>query len=146
MQTHTLSDENLGPLINDLSRVWRARLDQRLKPMGLSQVQWRVLLMLARLETAPRQGELVERIGVEGPTLVKLLDRMARRGWVQRRPFPEDRRCKTVHLTPKARGVVQKIRKVTSGFRKELFAAVSADELQRCTHTLQALLSRAEGL
>lgn len=139
-------NENLGPLINDLSRVWRARLDQRLKPMGLSQVQWRVLLMLARLEDAPRQGELAERIGVEGPTLVKLLDRMARRGWVQRKPSPEDRRCKTVHLTPKARGVVQKIRRVTLSFRNELFAAVPAADLRLCTHTLQALLSRAEEL
>ncbi|HEY1991641.1 MAG TPA: MarR family transcriptional regulator [Gammaproteobacteria bacterium] len=146
MPLHTASVENLGPLINDLSRIWRARLDQRLKPMGLSQVQWRVLLLLARLDTAPRQGELAEHIGVEGPTLVKLLDRMARRGWVQRRPSPEDRRCKTVHLTPKARGTVRKIRKVTWGFRKQLFAAVPPDELQRCMHTLRTLLSKAEEL
>jgi MarR family transcriptional regulator for hemolysin len=104
------------------------------------------LLMLARLEDAPRQGELAERIGVEGPTLVKLLDRMARRGWVQRRPSPDDRRCKTVHLTPKARGVVQKIRRVTLAFRNELFAAVPAADLRLCTHTLQVLLSRAEEL
>jgi MarR family transcriptional regulator for hemolysin len=138
--------ERLGPLINDLSRVWRTRVDQRLKPLGLSQVQWRVLLLLARMDRPLVQRELAERIGIEDPTLVKLLDRMARSGWVERRPSDRDKRCKTVHLTPKARGVVQKIRKVTSGFRKQLFQAVSAADLKRCMGTLEALLVRAGGL
>jgi MarR family transcriptional regulator for hemolysin len=114
--------------------------------MGLSQVQWRVLLLLARLDSPPHQGELAELIGIEGPTLVKLLDRMARRGWVRRRASAEDRRRKTVHLTPQARGVVQKIRRVTLSFRSELFAAVKPEDLRRCALTLQALLSRAETL
>lgn len=138
--------ENLGPLITDLSRTWRTRLDQRLKPLGMSQVQWRVLLLLARLPGTPVQRELAELIGIEGPTLVHLLDRMARRGWIVRRASATDRRCKTVHLTPKARRVVQKIRRVTLAFRKELFAAVPPRELTRCTRTLQALLERAEQL
>ncbi len=135
--------EKLGPLINDLSRVWRTRLDQRLKPLGLSQVQWRVLLLLSRVQEPLVQRELADRIGIEGPTLVQLLDRMARRGWVERRPSPHDRRCKTVHLTPKARGVVQKIRSVTRAFRRELFTAVKPAELAQCTRTLGALLERA---
>jgi MarR family transcriptional regulator for hemolysin len=138
--------EKLGPLINDLSRVWRARLDQRLKPLGLSQVQWRVLLLLARMDRPLVQRELAERIGIEDPTLVKLLDRMARSGWVERRPSARDRRCKTVHLTPKALRMVQVIRRVTRGFRKQLFQAVPAADLKRCTRTLEALLGRAEGL
>lgn len=138
--------EGLGPLINDLSRTWRARLDLRLKPLGLSQVQWRVLLLLARVQETLVQRELAERIGIEGPTLVHLLDRMARRGWIVRRPSPSDRRCKTVHLTPKARRIVQKIRLITLGFRKELFSAVTPGELASCSRTLQTLLRRAEGL
>lgn len=138
--------EKLGPLINDLSRVWRARLDQRLKPMGLSQVQWRVLLLLARMDRPLVQRELAERIGIEDPTLVKLLDRMARSGWVERRPSDRDKRCKTVHLTPKALRMVQVIRRVTQGFRRELFRAVSKSDLKRCTQTLQTLLGRAEEL
>jgi MarR family transcriptional regulator for hemolysin len=142
----TQAGENLGPLITDLSRTWRTGLDQRLKPLGLSQVQWRVLLLLARLRETPVQRELAELIGIEGPTLVHLLDRMARHGWIVRRPSATDRRCKTVHLTPKARRVVQKIRRVTLAFRKELFAAVPQRELLRCTRTLRALLERAEQL
>lgn len=138
--------ESLGPLVSDLARVWRARLDQRLKPMGLSQVQWRVLLLLARVRETMVQRELAERIGVEGPTLVQLLDRMARRGWIVRKPSSHDRRCKTVHLTPKARRVVRDIRRVTQAFRAELFTVVSPADLARCSRTLEALLTRAEEL
>ncbi len=138
--------ETLGPLVSDLARVWRARLDQRLKPMGLSQVQWRVLLLLARVRETMVQRELAERIGVEGPTLVQLLDRMARRGWIVRKPSSHDRRCKTVHLTPKARHVVRDIRRVTQAFRAELFTVVSPADLAQCSRTLEALLTRAEEL
>lgn len=138
--------ESLGPLVSDLSRVWRARLDQRLKPLGLSQVQWRVLLLLARVRATMVQRELAARIGIEGPTLVHLLDRMARRGWVVRRASSDDKRCKTVHLTPKARRMVRQIRQVTQGFRQELFAALPPEELARCSRTLETLLRRAEEL
>jgi MarR family transcriptional regulator, transcriptional regulator for hemolysin len=138
--------EGLGALINDLSRTWRMCLDQRLKPLGLSQVQWRALLLLAREPKTLVQRELAELIGIEGPTLVHLLDRMARRGWIVRRASAADRRCKTVHLTPKARGIVQKIRRITLAFRKELLAAVPPEEMNRCRRTLQALLERAEEL
>jgi MarR family transcriptional regulator, transcriptional regulator for hemolysin len=138
--------EALGPLVTDLSRVWRTRLDQRLKPLGLSQVQWRVLLLLARVRATMVQRELAERIGIEGPTLVHLLDRMARSGWVMRRASPQDRRCKTVHLTPKAKRMVREIRKVTRAFRKELFAALPPEDLAHCSRSLKVLLKRAEEL
>lgn len=138
--------EGLGPLVNDLSRVWRGRVDQRLKPLGLSQVQWRVLLLLARVRATMVQRELAERIGIEGPTLVHLLDRMVRSGWVVRRASPQDRRCKTVHLTPKAKRMVRQIRKVTRAFREELFAVLSPEDLAHCSRTLKVLLKRAEEL
>lgn len=48
------------------------------------------------------QRELAERIGIEGPTLVRLLDAMERDGWVIRVPSPNDRRQKVVKVTPKA--------------------------------------------
>jgi MarR family transcriptional regulator for hemolysin len=140
------SGEGLGALINDLSRTWRLRLDQRLRPLGLSQVQWRVLLLLARERKQLVQRDIAERIGIEGPTLAQLLDRMARRGWIVRRASAADRRCKTVHLTPKARGIVQKIRRITRAFRHELLAAISQEDLQTCRRILTALLQRAEEL
>src|ERR1051325_9021679 len=90
--------ERLGPLLHGAARAWRLKLDQRLKPMGLSQAKWRTLLHLSLAENTLTQSEIAARLGIEEPTLVNLLHRLEQAGWVSRKTAPHDRRCKTVHL------------------------------------------------
>ncbi len=45
-------------------------------------------------------GEIAEAIGVEGPTVVRALQRMAAAGIVVRQRHPTDGRQTTIHLTP----------------------------------------------
>src|SRR3989338_5254352 len=67
-----------------LSRGWRAELDRRLAGLGLSQARWLVLLHLSRFEALPTKRELAQSVGVEGPTLARLLDRLEAQGLVRR--------------------------------------------------------------
>ena len=61
-----------------VNRQWRKRLDERLKESGLTQARWLVLLHLSR--TGPlSQRDLAELIGVDGPTLVRVLDKLEHR-------------------------------------------------------------------
>ena len=78
-------DPGIGALLGETGRAWRYRLDQRLKPLGLSQAKWITLLKLAGAEDGMTQKELAERLGIESPTLARLLDRMAADGWIERR-------------------------------------------------------------
>ncbi|MCO6389412.1 MarR family winged helix-turn-helix transcriptional regulator [Aliihoeflea sp. 40Bstr573] len=68
-----------------VSRRWRTRLDERLRNTGLNQARWTVLLQLSNFGPAS-QRELAERVGVEGPTLARVLDRLADQG-PRRAPF-----------------------------------------------------------
>jgi len=68
-------DETLGPLLHGTARAWRLKLDERLKPMGLSQAKWRTLLHLSLAGDALTQAEIAERLGIEEPSLVTLLHR-----------------------------------------------------------------------
>src|SRR6266487_717601 len=43
-----LDPEQIGLLLNDTWRAWRAKLDSRLKPLGLSQGKWRTLVHLSK--------------------------------------------------------------------------------------------------
>ena len=95
--------EAFAPLLHGTARAWRLKLDERLKPLGLSQARWRTLLHLSRAAHPVTQAELAERLGVEEPTLVNLLHRLEQAGWVKRVNSAEDRRCKTVKLQPRAR-------------------------------------------
>ncbi len=133
-------------VLTETARSWRNKLDKRLKPLGLSQAKWRVLLHLSKEGEGMMQRELAERLSVEGPTVVRLLDRMTDDGWIQRRESPNDRRAKTVHLTPKSRRVVERIEAVAAQLRGELFADIPRGELLACLDVLKRIKQKAEQL
>lgn len=92
------------------------------------------------------QRELAGYLGIEGPTLVSLLDRLTQDGWVERRESAADRRIKTVHLTGKAREVVPEIEHLASELRQSLLSGISPHEIEATVRTVRAILARAEKL
>jgi len=140
----TSTQEQLGMAIGEVSRSWRAKLDERLRPLGLSQSRWMVLLHLSRRGDGIMQKDLAAWLGIEGPTLVRILDRMTADGWLERRESPTDRRAKTVHLTQQARAVIEQINKVAAQLRSELLAKIPTADLDICMRVLQQIKHTAE--
>lgn len=140
----TSTQEQLGMAIGEVSRNWRAKLDERLRPLGLSQSRWMVLLHLSRRGDGVMQKDLAAWLGIEGPTLVRILDRMNADGWIERRESPTDRRAKTVHLTQQARAVIEQINKVAAQLRSELLANIPTADLDICMRVLQQIKHTAE--
>ena len=136
--------ELFGPLLHGVARAWRLKLDQRLKPIGLSQAKWRTLLHLSLADDALTQSEIAARLGVEEPTLVNLLHRLERAGWVARKTAPHDRRCKTVHLGNRAQHAIEQINATASSLRDELLSEIPTADLQCCMQVLQRIKSKAE--
>ena len=139
-------DPGIGALLGETGRAWRYRLDQRLKPLGLSQAKWITLLKLSCAEDGMTQTELAERLGVEGPTLARLLDRMAADGWIERRESDADRRSKTVHLRPKACGLLERITAVAMQLNADLLEGVPTGDLRCCMAVLRRIKERALSL
>jgi len=136
--------ETFGPLLGGTARAWRLKLDARLKPMGLSQAKWRTLLHLARAPEPLTQSQIAERIGIEEPTLVTLLHRMEKEGWVVRKSSARDRRCKTVHLQPRTYKVINRINATALKLRRELIKDIPVWEMETCMRVLDEVRSRAE--
>jgi MarR family transcriptional regulator for hemolysin len=130
--------------VAQLSRAWRAELDRRLVGLGLSQARWLVLLHLARFAELPTQRELAQSVGVEGPTLARLLDSLEAQGLVSRQAVPEDRRAKKIALSPVARPLIEKIEAISSQLREEAFAGIDEEELRRCQKVYAQVLSNLE--
>src|SRR2546423_15481765 len=84
--------ETFGLLLHGTARAWRQKLDQRLKPMGLSQAKWRTLMHLSLAGDALPQAEIGARLGVEEPSGGTLLDPLAREARVTRSHSPPGRR------------------------------------------------------
>jgi len=139
-----IDPETFGPLLHGAARAWRLKLDERLRPMGLSQAKWRTLLHLSIAPEALTQTQIADRLGIEEPTLVTLLHRLEREGWVKRANAPHDRRCKLVLLGRRAQSVIAHINAAADELRHELLADIAASELETCIDVLTRIRARAE--
>ncbi|MDB5838699.1 MAG: transcriptional regulator, MarR family [Herminiimonas sp.] len=120
----------LGRTIGEVSRAWRFEMNRRLKPFGLNLSMRQVLVQLQRHPDGLIQRDLARRLGIEGPTLVRLLDKLEERAWIQRMPGVGDKRRKYAVLTPKATEQLQIIEQLTAELRVLMMSGISADELQ----------------
>ena len=140
-----LTDQHrFGMQLAQMSRGWRAELDRRLAGLGLSQARWLVLLHLARFEEAPTQRELAQSVGVEGPTLARLLDGLEAQGLVSRQAVAEDRRAKQITLSAKAQPLIEQIEAISTQLRQELFAGIDPVDLQHCQRVQERILANLE--
>lgn len=124
-------------LLKSLPRDWRAVIDRRLAPLGLSQAKWQPLLYLLRTESPPTQAEIARHLDIESPTLVRLLDRLENDGWIERKACPGDRRARRIHLTAHASRQSAAIQDIVSGIRQQLVKGVRKSELAQCTAVLR---------
>jgi MarR family transcriptional regulator for hemolysin len=138
--------EQLGLCIGEVFRHWRTKVNERLLPLGLSQAKWLALLHLSRCPQGIIQKDLAERIGIESPTLVRLLDRLEADGWVTRKTSKLDRRSKAVYLTPKAQPTLHKIKKIVAAFRHQIFFEINEDELAMCLRVMTKIKGKMESL
>lgn len=76
---------------------WRQTLNASLESVGLTLLQWSVL-ELVNETPGMSQTELAKAVGIEGPSLVRVLDGLEGQGWLFRSPDREDRRVKRVFL------------------------------------------------
>lgn len=86
-------------------------------------------MLLGRMEDGVRQGMLAEQLGVEGPTVVPLVDQIERAGLAERRPDASDKRAKTIHLTPAGRSLAALAETRSAEIRSALFADIPAEDL-----------------
>ena len=140
-----LTDQHrFGMQLAHMSRAWRAELDRRLAGLGLSQARWLVLLHLARFGEPPTQRELAQSVGVEGPTLARLLDSLEAQGLVERQAVIEDRRAKKIMLCPPARPLIEQIETIANALRAELFMGVDEEELSTAMRVHSRILANLE--
>jgi MarR family transcriptional regulator for hemolysin len=119
-------------------------LDARLKDLGVGQSGWMTIAMIAKSETALSQRALADLLGVEGPSVVAMLDRLEQAGLVLRAPSPTDRRVKLVHLTDAGRALFAKVRKEADAFRATVLAGVDPAALAAAIELLESLRGRIE--
>jgi len=140
------SDQQLFvPLLFNTRNRIRFAMDEAFKPLGITDATWRTLFYLSQTGDGVTQKELASVMGIEGPSLVRLLDSLEGKHFIERRPNPDDRRAKTVHLTSTGRRRIVEWRTVSARVREKLLAEISAEEIQCCVDVFQRILNASEG-
>lgn len=112
-----------------LARRWRQVLDRQLVAAGLTDATWAPLVHLRESGDGITQKELAARVGVDGSSLVRVLDILMRRGLIERRPDAHDGRARRIVLTPAGEDEVVRIRTTLSRIEAQLLADLSDAEI-----------------
>jgi len=138
--------KHLGLLLVTIARRWRLELDHQLAETGLSDATWRPLIHLDNANGPLTQKELAAAIGVDGSTLVRLLDALETRQLAQRQSDPADRRTRRLAITPAGKLLVAQIRQALAQPEAQMLQGLSEAELaamlrgfEKIQHNLQRM-------
>lgn len=120
------------------ARKWRRTSDSVLTAYNVSEACATPLLIAGRLGEAVRQVTLAEYVGIEGPSLVRLLDQLCAAGLARRDEDPDDRRAKTITLTDEGRAVTEKMEEDLRALRGRVLKSVSRADLETTLRVLNA--------
>jgi MarR family transcriptional regulator for hemolysin len=138
------TEERFSAALHTSARLWRLALDKRLKHLGIGQSGWMTIAMIAKSGEPMSQRALADLVGVEGPSMVSMLDRLERDGFVVRAPSSLDRRVKLVQLTDAGKTIYAEVLKEATAFRAGLLADVDPQALAAATALLETLRKRIE--
>ena len=113
------------------ARAWRKTADLALSGFGISSSAALPLLMIGRLgDEGVRQVTLAHALGIEGPSLVRVLDQLCTAHLARRDEDPADGRAKIVSLTQSGRDLVGQIETRLQTLRESVLKDVSERELE----------------
>jgi DNA-binding MarR family transcriptional regulator len=117
--------------------VWHQASTQFLRPFGLSPTQYNVLRILRGAgDLGATCSEVAERMVNHDPDITRLMDRLERLGWIERRRGEQDRRVVIARLTPAGSELLSRIDEPLRAFLRDAASAVGDERLV----TLIALL------
>ena len=125
-----------------LARLYRQGVDSALTGLGLSDALALPVVLLGRRPEGVRQNVLADELGVEGPSLVRLLDRLVEDGLVERREDPADRRAKIVLLTEAGKRHSKRASQSLDVFRAAILDGAAPEDLASCQRVLHLMEDR----
>jgi DNA-binding MarR family transcriptional regulator len=87
--------------------------------------------------------ELSDRLGLSLPGASRIVDALMRRGWLERREDPDDRRMKRVRITDEGRKVLDRIEAARLAGLEDYAASLSPEQRTRLSSALSDLPHRS---
>ena len=131
----------IGYMLTDVARLLRTVFERRVRSLGLTRAQW---VVIARLHRRPglSQSEVADLLEIEKATAGRLIDRMEAKGWLERRPDPNDRRINRLHLTAEAEHLHALIWPLAEDMVDEALSDLNSDERRALSNLIGRVKSK----
>lgn len=129
---------SVGFLISQLGFVSSMGFVEALQPLGIDPRQWTLLRYVAESEGQSQQA-LAERLALPPSRMVAIVDSLEEAGLLERRPAPDDRRVRALHLTARGRRVLARATDVALAHEAKLCEELDEEERERLIDLLQKL-------
>ena len=123
-------DGYIGYVLSDLARLIRTVFDRRVRDIGMTRAQWLVLTRLYRRPGAS-QTELADMLESDRASAGRMIDRMEKSGWLERRADSVDRRVNRLFLTADARRLHARMWAIAEATVDDALSPLNAAERER---------------
>jgi DNA-binding MarR family transcriptional regulator len=131
----------LAFLLSQVGIFASKRFAEQIATVDLTPPLFRVLNLVDAAEGKSQQaiGAAAE---IPASRMVAFVDELERRGLVERRPIPHDRRVRALYVTRKGRQTLARGRKVAKDHEEELTHGMSAADRKRLLDLLQKMVDQ----
>lgn len=125
-------------LVEEVPRKLRRLFDASTAKFGLTRTQWRALAYIFRTPGLT-QTELAKCLELERASVGHVIDQLEKAEYVERRAVEGNRRVWTLHLLPKAIGILPSLRTEADAIYTQLLAGVPAKDVATFKRILAAM-------
>ena len=129
------ADSTFAYLMQDVTRHLRTLFDRRATQFALTRAQWRALKTIRRNE-GMSQTELADFLDMQPIPVGRVVDRLEKTGYIERRADPGDRRRWRLHLTAKAHAVVDEMEVIAAGLRNDALRGIERGDFDTLLRVL----------
>jgi MarR family transcriptional regulator for hemolysin len=120
-------DDLVGSMLHDIAHLVRLRIDEALKPYGLTRLKWLAIGIISNSEGFS-QAELASQLELRSAATGRLVDRLVERGLVERHADKDDRRAYRLFATPKSEALLLDLEPLGERLRKEILNGLDQEE------------------
>ena len=131
-------------LLKTSAKSWEKAADiELMQRFGLTGGKWKIITVLS-LNEGVTQKHLADMAFVEAPTLVPVIDKMEKEGYITRQPDLNDRRNNLIFMTEKAKEMVDPIIECILEIRDKGLNKISKKDLEITKKVLQQIKQNTE--
>ena len=139
------TEPRISYVIARLERAVRSTINERLRPHGLTTLQYTTLSVLGSRGQPLSNAQLARRAYMTPQAMIEVLNALERKGFIRRDPHPNHRRVYPASLTEEGRRVLTACDAVVEAMEEEMLSGLEPAEgellndwLKRCVRALHA--------